>query len=333
MTRMKVGSLDARLRLIRWLALLLIGLLALIPGTHPMGVIPGPGRAPRARAMAIGPPRPPLGDRRGPRSAPEIVTREADLRFWALAIKCGLDPNDRWIGGSVEHAWERSRPVFERLDIPLAGARVLEFGCHVGGTAVVLAAMGATVTAVDVDPALVELAATNAERYGVKNIQFHCVPDTTRLPFPDEEFDLVVCNSVLEYVPRAIRPAVQKEIDRTLRRGGLILVSGTSNRLWPREIHSGRRLTNYTPKILDRMLFRSGPPERGIWPWEVSRGFGRYENLDVADRGRAYLAARRARGMAGPRYATLRLAIPALRTVGLWAGLLTPSMSVTLKKR
>ncbi len=110
------------------------------------------------------------------------------MRFCALASRCGLNPDNRWIGGSVRQAWERSRHVYEQLPVPLAGARLLEFGCYVGGTAVVLAAMGAMVTAVDVDPGIVELAATNAARYGVKNIQFHCVPDTTRLPFRDEEF-------------------------------------------------------------------------------------------------------------------------------------------------
>ncbi|HET7875723.1 MAG TPA: class I SAM-dependent methyltransferase [Methylomirabilota bacterium] len=267
------------------------------------------------------------------RSRPEIVSRDADLRFWALAIKRGMNPDDRWVGGSVEHAWERSRHVFEQLGVPLAGASVLEFGCNVGGTAIVLAALGATVTAVDVDPGFVELAATNAERYAVKHIQFHCVPDSTRLPFRDGEFDLIVCNSVLEYVAHPILGGVQREIDRTLRRGGVILVAGTSNRLWPREIHSGQWLTNYLPRGLDGVLFGARPPERGIWPWEVQRGFGRYENVDLAGRGRGYLAARRARGMAGPRYQILRLAIPTLRVFGLWAGLLTPSMSVTLRKR
>jgi hypothetical protein len=64
-----------------------------------------------------------------PRWAREIVNREADLRFRALAIERRLDPGNRWIGGSVDHAWDRNRPVFERFDVPVAGAKVLEFGC------------------------------------------------------------------------------------------------------------------------------------------------------------------------------------------------------------
>lgn len=320
--------------MLRGLALLLIALLALIPISREVGQahLLRP-RALNARRSGNHRPRSGPAQTSAPRSAPEIVNREADLRFWALAIKRGLNPHDRWIGGSVDHAWERSRYVFEQLGAPLAGASVLEFGCNVGGTAIVLAAMGATVTAVDVDPGFVELAAANAERYGVKKIQFHCISNTSPLPFRDEEFDVTVCNSVLEYVPHPSLRRVQQDIDRTLRRGGVILVAGTSNRLWPREIHSGRWLTNYLPRALDGALFGSKPPERGVWRWEVGQGFGRYENLDLADCGRAFLAARRARGMGAARYLTLSRVIPILRVFGVWAGLLIPSMSVRLRKR
>jgi 2-polyprenyl-3-methyl-5-hydroxy-6-metoxy-1,4-benzoquinol methylase len=263
----------------------------------------------------------------------EVVNREADLRFRALALTQGLNPDDRWIGGSVDHAWERNGPVFEHFGVPVSDARVLEFGCFVGGTAIVLAALGATVTAVDVDPAIIELATANAERHGARNVRFHCVTDTTRLPFRDGEFDVAVCYSVLEYLPPAVFHRVQKEIDRTVRGGGVIFVAGTSNRLWPRETHSRRWFTNYVPRVFDGVLFRSQPPERGLWPWEILRGFERCENLDLADRGHAFLSARRARGMARAKYLTLKLSIPMLRAFGVWAGLLTPCISVTLKKR
>jgi len=105
--------------------------------------------------------------------------------------------------------------------------------------------------------------------------------------------------------------------------------AGTSNRLWPREPHSGRWLTNYVPRAFDSMLFRSRTgPQRGLWPWEILRGFGRCDNLDLADRGHAFLAARRAAGMARAKYLTLKLAIPMLRAFGIWAGLLIPSISI-----
>jgi SAM-dependent methyltransferase len=267
-----------------------------------------------------------------PRWAREIVNREADLRFRALAIERRLDPGNRWIGGSVDHAWDRNRPVFERFDVPVTGAKVLEFGCYMGGTAILLEAMGAKVAAVDADPAHIELARLNAERYGATNIDFHQVADATRLPFPDGEFDVAVCYSVLEYLPDGILNDVMRDIARTVRGGGVIFVAGTSNRLWPREIHSGRWFTNYVPKAFDRMLFRSPPLPRGLWPWEIRQGFGESVNLDLTDRGRAFLDSRRARGMGAVRYTALRLGIFIGRILGVWGGLLIPCISIRLKK-
>jgi ubiquinone/menaquinone biosynthesis C-methylase UbiE len=266
------------------------------------------------------------------RWAREIVNPEADLRFRALAIERRLDPGNRWIGGSVDHAWDRNRPVFERFDVPVTGAKVLEFGCYMGGTAILLEAMGAKVTAVDADPTHIELSRLNAERYGATNIDFHHVADATRLPFRDGEFDVAVCYSVLEYLPDAILDDAMREIARTVRGGGVIFVAGTSNRLWPREIHSRRWLTNYVPKAVDRMLSRSTPLPRGLWPWEIRQGFGRSVNLDLTDRGRAFLESRRARGMGAARYTALRLGIFMGRIVGVWGGLLIPCISIRLKK-
>jgi hypothetical protein len=37
--------------------------------------------------------------------------------------------------------------------------------------------------------------------------------------------------------------------------------------------------------------------------------------------------------MARAKYLTLKLAIPMLRAFGIWAGLLIPSISITLRKR
>src|SRR5258705_9252775 len=139
----------------------------------------------------------------------------------------------------------------------------------------------------------------NGERYGARNITFRHVTDSTKLPFRDGEFDVAVCYSVLEYVPHDILDGVMREIYRTVRSGGVIFVAGTSNRLWPREIHSGRWFINYVPRAFDGMLFRSHPPSRGLWPWEIRRGFGPSVNLDFTDRGRSFLTARRAPGIAG----------------------------------
>ena len=157
--------------------------------------------------------------------------------------------------------------------------------------------------------------------------------DTSRLPFPDGYFDVITCCSVLEYVPHRMLRAVQRELDRVLRQGGVIVVTGTSNRLWPKEVHSRRWLVNYLPRPLDRW-FTSDTRERGALPWQIRRGFGaHYENLDRTDRGRAYLDAKRAAGDGGAKRAVFAAANRLLLAAGLSIGLATPSISVRLRKR
>ena len=118
--------------------------------------------------------------------------------------------------------------------------RVLEFGCNVGASAIVLAQLGAQVSGIDISVDLVELARLNARRFGHTGIDFHHVADSRRLHWPDGAFDLVLRNSVLEYIGVEELSAVQREIDRLLKPGGLILVTASSNRLWPFEVRSGR---------------------------------------------------------------------------------------------
>jgi len=250
-----------------------------------------------------------------------------------LAARWGLRPENRWIGGSVEHAWRQTRHVFEHFGLPIEDARVLEVGCYMGGTATVLATLGARVTAVDVDPASLEIARVNAERYGASAIRFEHVTDLAHLPFREGEFDAAVCYGVLEYVPHAKLGRIKAEVARTVRGGGVIWVGGTSGRLWPREVHSRRWLTNYVPRVVDSARAPTRAPQRGLWPWEVRRGFGPCENLDFLDRGERFLAAARGRGMGSAKLAALRLGIPLGRAVGIWTGLLLPAMSVRLRKK
>jgi len=160
--------------------------------------------------------------------------------------------------------------------------------------------LGARVTAVDVDPESLEIASVNAERYGAPAIRFEHVTNLAHLPFRDGEFDAAVCYGVLEYVPHAELGRIKAEVARTVRNGGVIWVGGTSGRLWP---------------------------------WEVGRGFGLCDNLDLLDGGEHFLAAARSRGMSVAKLAVLRLGIPVARTLGVWAGLLLPAMSVRLRKR
>ncbi|NOX75395.1 MAG: class I SAM-dependent methyltransferase [Gammaproteobacteria bacterium] len=264
---------------------------------------------------------------------PQIVDQQAHETFCAFARSMGLNPDDLWVGRYVDYEWDHSRHVFEHACDSLAGQYALEFGCNYGATAIVLATLGVTVTAIDINEQYVKLAKLNAARYGLsEKITFLHVTDTTQLPFEPAQFHLVSCNSVLEYVPADILQKVQREIDRVLAKNGLIFIAGTSNRIWPKEVHSGKWWVNYLSPGLDNLLFAGQNLERGVFPWQILHGFGDYQNADLNSGGKAYLAAKTSMGIARNRLQILRAANRVLSLFGVTVGLVTPSISVTLRK-
>jgi SAM-dependent methyltransferase len=106
-----------------------------------------------------------------------------------------------------------------------AGARVLEIGCGPGHLSVRMARRhGLDVTGLDLDPAMVERARTNANRSanGDRRRPTFLVGDVAALPFPDGSFDLVV--STLSMHHWADPTAGLAEIGRILRPGARALV-------------------------------------------------------------------------------------------------------------
>jgi SAM-dependent methyltransferase len=268
------------------------------------------------------------------REPPRIVDPAADARFREIAREVSKNPDDVWFGRYVEYEWEHGRHIYEVLPEPLDGKKVLEFGHNMGATSIVLAHLGAEVTAVEVNPRLHEVAKVNAARYGVGDRIRFVLNDKTpaKLPFPDAAFDVISCNSVLEYVDHPILPAVLRELDRVLRPGGLIVITATASRFPPREVHSGRYFVNYLPRWVDRIIGKA-PIQRGLWPWELRRGFGRgYRNLHVEDRGRAYVEARRRIGASKGKCLVASLLGRILSPLGLTVGLIAPNIAMTLRK-
>lgn len=65
-----------------------------------------------------------------------------------------------------------------------------------------------------------------------------------RLPFPDQSFDIVVSNHVIEHVISADKHLA--EIARIIKNDGLVYLA-TPNRLWPWEVHYRIPLLHYLP--------------------------------------------------------------------------------------
>jgi len=139
--------------------------------------------------------------------------------------------DDAWNWSECAAAWRRWHPILTEWwqgvtnlliawTEPEPGMRVLDLASGTGEPALTLAARiepGGTVTATDVIPAMVEIAAENAARRGITSMHFQ-EADAGALPFPDASFDRVTCRFGVMYfpdVPRALR-----EVLRVLRPGG-----------------------------------------------------------------------------------------------------------------
>jgi SAM-dependent methyltransferase len=253
-----------------------------------------------------------------------------DERFGRLLRAAGLDLDDLFGGGYVAWEWSHSRHLFTDLPLPIAGARVLELGCNVGATAVVLALLGAAVTAVDIHQRFTELTLANVERFGARaRVDVAWVADTRRLPFADGSFDIVSCNSVLEYVPRAQLDDVLAEAARVLRPAGLMVIVGTSNRLWPRELHSRQWLSNYLPRWVDGW-WPGTPVRRGLTGGEILAALPGFTDRLAAEPERLI---RFKRGMGGsrPTLPLLSAAARATALAGFSLGTLLPTLTMVLQ--
>ncbi|MGW2147876.1 class I SAM-dependent methyltransferase [Nonomuraea bangladeshensis] len=95
--------------------------------------------------------------------------------------------------------------------------RLLDVGCGSGVVTEAALALGAVVTAVDADPAMVEL---TARRFPGAAVRRATLPE---LPFGDGEFDAVAGNFVINHVPDT--GAALRELRRVLRPGGTLALS------------------------------------------------------------------------------------------------------------
>lgn len=122
----------------------------------------------------------------------------------------------RNLAAQAEAIWPQEEPIFERH--PPGDGGVLDVGCGTGEITARLAKKFplASFLGVDLDEQHLERARARCAEHGSR-VRFQ-YGDALALPFPDEQFDLVVCRHLLQAVPNALK--VLTEIRRVLRPGG-----------------------------------------------------------------------------------------------------------------
>lgn len=132
--------------------------------------------------------------------------------------------------------------------------RVLEVGCGLGYGAYMMVRLNPAihVTAVDADPAAVEVA---QELWGADDRLKFAVARAEDLSLGDASFDSAVCFEVIEHLSRPER--LLEEVGRALAAGGKFIGSTPNSRLFPYRVNKG---LGGTPEELR---------QAGVWPWHV----------------------------------------------------------------
>jgi arsenite methyltransferase len=105
------------------------------------------------------------------------------------------------------------------------GERVLDLGSGAGTDSLVAAQMVGKqghVTGIDMTPAMLAKARNAAAEMSLSNVEF-VEGEAERLPFPDEGFDVVISNGVIDLIPD--KDAVFAELFRVLRSGGRLQIA------------------------------------------------------------------------------------------------------------
>ena len=160
----------------------------------------------------------------------------------------------------------------------LSGGRVLDVGCGTGGYLRLLRELGWEVYGVEVD----EVACAEAKKWELDI--FH--GQLEEAGFPEDCFDLVRMNHVLEHLPRPLRSL--KEAKRVLKEGGRLLievpnVASLSALLFgDRWYHLDvpRHLFHFSPRTLRPLLEKAGFAQVEISHLPTTSGFtGSLQNI------------------------------------------------------
>ena len=145
------------------------------------------------------------------------------------------------------------------------GKSVLDIGCGTGIFSRYFAETGATVTSMDISPALIE----QAKKETTLPITY-LLGDAERLPFPDGSFDVVAGSSILHHLDPVV---AMKEVYRVLRPNGRCAFAE------PNMMNPQIALQKNIPFIKEKL--GDSPDERAFFRWQIADVLRRLQFSDV----------------------------------------------------
>jgi SAM-dependent methyltransferase len=180
-------------------------------------------------------------------------------------------------------------------------ARWVETACGPGLIARAIAPRVGSVVGIDLTPAMIEKARSDAAQAGVENVSFE-VGDATALELPDNSLDGAITRFSLHHIPAPIR--VLEEMRRVVKPGGYVVVSDFvtdddgAAAAWQEQIERLRDPSHWallTPSRIAALGERVGlaPDFERVVPFEIdfeewlNRGSGGPANAELIERLRA----------------------------------------------
>lgn len=111
------------------------------------------------------------------------------------------------------------RETAARIADPKSGMRVLDIGCGTGAQLAIYQEAGCEVFGIDLSQSMLSIARTKLSDQAVLT-----TGDATKMPFPDQAFDLVISSLFLHQLDAGVRSVALEEAKRIVHADGRILL-------------------------------------------------------------------------------------------------------------